>query len=183
MPQEPPPSAPPRSLTSRRALNQFSLFAAGSAFVLASVFVTRRAVARRTIAALPKSFQPNVRAPLRGGDSLQGGMPDVEAEGGIIAAQALGLATLNVISFGIMAAGGAAFALDLSSVEDMRRYSRTRMYGASGRPDEEAEREMEVWAAGLLKQAGFKVEEEGKEGEDKPETKPDTKPEGGEDGK
>lgn len=154
-----------RSLTSPRALNQLGLFAVGSAFMLASIFVTRRSVARKTAAALPKSFQPNVRTPPRGGDSLRGGAPDTQAEGGIIAAQALGLATLNVFSFGIMATGGVAFALDLSSVEDLKRYTKAKMYGASGRPDGDAEREMEIWAAGLLAKAGFKVEEEGKENE------------------
>lgn len=36
--------------------------------------------------------------------------------------EALSLATLNVCSFAMMATGGVLYALDINSVEDMRRY-------------------------------------------------------------
>ena len=160
MSEENTPSPSRRSLTSPRALNQLGFFAVGSAFMLASIAVTRRSVARKTAAALPRSFQPNVRGPSRAGDSLRGGMTEAEAPGGLIAAQALGLATLNVFSFGVMASGGIAYAFDISSVEDMRRYARAKMYGPTGKPDEAAEKEMEEWAVGLLTKAGFKLDEE-----------------------
>lgn len=40
--------------------------------------------------------------------------------------EALSLATLNVCSFAMMATGGVLYALDINSVEDMRRYVRRR---------------------------------------------------------
>ncbi|KAL2114776.1 hypothetical protein VUR80DRAFT_86 [Thermomyces stellatus] len=148
-----------RSFTSRRALNQLGFLAAGSAFMLASIAVTRRAIARKTIASAPKTFQPNVRQPARAGGSLQGGSTEPKPQASVDAFEALGLATLNVISFGIFAAGGVAFAFDLSSVDDLRQYARRKMYGPSGEPDEDAEKELAEWVAGVLGKAGVNVDE------------------------
>ncbi|SPO00151.1 uncharacterized protein DNG_03001 [Cephalotrichum gorgonifer] len=154
----------PRSFTDPRALKQLGLFVAGSAFMLASIAVTRRSVVRKQVAAIPKSFQPNLRSPATTtADGLRGGAADPSsAEGSVMAAQALGLATLNVLSFAVMATGGVAYAFDLSNVDDLKRYARARMYGPAGRPDEAAEREMEEWVARVLSKAGIKDDGAGK---------------------
>lgn len=148
-----------RSFTSRRALNQLGFLAAGSAFLLASIAVSRRSILRKSIASVPKTFQPNIRAPARPGDGLRGGSSEAKPEVSVDAAEALGLATLNVLSFGIFAAGGVAFACDLSSVDDLKQYSRRKMYGSEGEPDEEAEKELAEWVAGVLGKAGVNVDE------------------------
>ena len=158
-----------RSFTSPRALKQLGFLAAGSAFLLASIAVSRRSIARKTIASVPKTFQPNIRPPARAGDSLRGGASEAKPEASVDAAEALGLATLNVISFGIFATGGVAFACDLSSVEDLKRYSRRKMYGSEGVPDEEAEKELAEWVAGVLGKAGVNVDEAIKKEKEKSE--------------
>ena len=148
-----------RSLTSPRALNQLGLFAAGSAFMLASIAVTRRSIARRTLAAAPRTFQTNVRGPSGTGSHLRGGSSDAQTPPALDAVSALGYATLNVLSFGIAAVGGVAFAFDISSVEDLRTYARAKMYGPKGMPDEEAEKEMQEWVAGVFAKAGLNLED------------------------
>lgn len=62
--------------------------------------------------------------------------------------EALSLATLNVCSFAMMATGGVLYALDINSVEDMRRYVKKGM-GTGTVRDEEVEREVE-WVAKVL---------------------------------
>lgn len=160
-----PTNPPPRSPTDPRALRQLGLFAAGSAFMLASIAVTRRSIARKKIASVPSFYQPNHRIPAKAGDSLRGGESDVSVQGGFIALEALGLATLNTVSFAVMAAGGVSYAFDISSVEDLRRYARVRMYGVEGRQDEQAEKEMEEWAVKIMEAAGVNVREAAKEEE------------------
>lgn len=161
-PPAPLQNPPPRSPTDPRALRQLGLFAAGSVFMLASLAVTRRSIARKKLAAIPSFYQQNHRAPVKAGDSLRGGKSDISVQGGFIAAEALGLATLNTLSFAIMAAGGVSYAFDISNLEDLRRYARVRMYGAEGRRDETAEKEMEEWAVKIMEAAGVDVREAAK---------------------
>ena len=68
----------------------------------------------------------------------------------MIALEALNLATLNVVSFAVMAAGGLSWAFDVSSVEDLRGMARRHITGQGGKTDEAAEREIEEWAARVL---------------------------------
>ena len=129
------PLEPQQATDPRRAIRQLGLFFAGATFLTMSTLITRRAVARKMNQALPKLFQPSHRAPMA---KNEGG------EGQLIAVEALGLATLNVFSFAIMATGGLAWAFDVSSVEDVRRRARKGLYGkGEGNIDEEAEREIE----------------------------------------
>lgn len=159
-----------RSFTSPRALKQLGLAAAGSAFLLASIAVSRRAIARKTISSVPSTFQPNIRPPIRAGDTLRGGASDKKSEPALDAAEALGLATLNVLSFAIFATGGVAFACDLSSVEDLKYYSRRKLYGPAGKPNEDTEKEMAEWVAGVLGKSGVNIDEaEKKEKEEREE--------------
>lgn len=77
---------------------------------------------------------------------MKQGNPD----GPFIAAEALGLATLNVFAFGVMLTGGLAWAWDVSTVEDLRNRARRKLYGEAGAVDEDAEKEMEEWMAKVL---------------------------------
>lgn len=145
----------------RRVVRQLGLFFAGATFLTMSTLITRRSVARKMNQALPKLFHPSHRAPMA---KAEGG------EGQLIAVEALGLATLNVFSFAIMATGGLAWAFDVTSVEDVRRRARKSLYGkGEGNADEEAEREIEEWMASVLsrkdkKEQDGKGSSEGKEG-------------------
>lgn len=133
---------PPRTLsplTSQRSLQQLGLFAAGATFMALSTLVTRRAVARKLRITRPQFYNQSNRP-----------VTKIDSDGSFIAVEALGLATLNVIGFGIMLTGGIAWAFDISGIEDLRSLAR-RQFGPTGaRTDEEAEREVEEWVAKVL---------------------------------
>lgn len=140
---------------SARSMKQLGLFFAGAGFFAFSAIVTRRSVARKITAAAPKFYHPSHRAPTKGENS----------EGSFIAFEALNLATLNVVSFAMMAAGGVAWSCDISSVDDLRAMARRKIGMAAGDIDEEAEKEVEEWVAKILKKE--KKSEDGG-GTDKP---------------
>ncbi|CAI4210838.1 unnamed protein product [Parascedosporium putredinis] len=127
------PSAPfpprDRSLFSARARKQLGLFFMGATFTMASLLVTRRAIVRKQIAARLKIRR------LRGG-------------------RGLGLATLNVLSFTMVAAGGLSYAFDLSNGEDLKRWARGRVHTKVGEADAKAEKELEEWASSILTKIG-----------------------------
>jgi hypothetical protein len=141
---------------SRRSMQQFSIFAAGAGFLFFSTMVTRRSIARKKLASLPKFYSPSHAAAGKQGNP----------EGNLIALEALNLATLNVMSAGIMTMGGIAWAFDLSSIEDLRERTRRTLHGEAGNIDEKAEREFEEWAAKILTQFGKTAPEDG--AQDKP---------------
>ena len=64
----------------------------------------------------------------------------------ILGAQALGLATLNVMSFGTMFVGGISWAFDLTSVAELRQRTQAsfRQRAASMSPEEEREAEKQA---------------------------------------
>lgn len=65
--------------------------------------------------------------------------------------EALNLATINVLSFGMMSTGAVLYAFDINGLEDMRRIVRGGLEGAdSGKTDEELEREVTEWVVGVL---------------------------------
>lgn len=65
--------------------------------------------------------------------------------------EALNLATVNVTSFAMMMAGGLLWALDISSMEELRQKVRGGMgVDGSGRSEREAEEEWEEWLAVTL---------------------------------
>ncbi|KAF4809203.1 hypothetical protein CGCF415_v003909 [Colletotrichum fructicola] len=145
-----PQAQPTSSAFSSRAAKQLGLFFAGASFLLFSSVITRRAVARKTMAAYPKFYSPSHAAAGKQGNP----------EGSLIALEALNLATLNVVSFGMMMTGGAAWAFDISSVEDLRAMARRSIHGAAGQTDEAAEREFEEWAARVLTKLGKTPQDE-----------------------
>jgi hypothetical protein len=77
-------------------------------------------------------------------------------ERSLLAAQALGLATLNVMSFGVMLVGGISWAFDLSSVAELRE----RTQAAVRRPgsvDPEDEKAMEELMEDLMGKLGMET--------------------------
>lgn len=124
--------------TSRRSRQQFSVFAAGAGLVLLSSLVTRRALARKYLSLKPKGlFSPS---------------NDVKpAPGGLDAAEALGLATLNVTSFAAMMVGGGLWAFDISNMEELRAKVRKGMdIDGKDKSEAEVEEDIEEWMAVML---------------------------------
>ncbi|KAG5931179.1 hypothetical protein E4U53_001901 [Claviceps sorghi] len=136
--------APPSSLTPRqRQARQLGLLFAGAGFMAASIAVARRSVLRRQLESFPKFYSSN-RV-----------VPRVDAgDRSLMAVQALGLATLNVASFGILLTGGIAWAFDLCDVRELR----ARTQSALRRPgtfSEEDEKEMEQMMGSILDKLGM----------------------------
>ncbi|KAJ6784272.1 hypothetical protein PWT90_03914 [Aphanocladium album] len=159
-----PPPAPPRAIDTsstahltplQRQVKQLGLLALGCGFMAATVAVTRRAVVRRQMEAVPRFFHSSY---------LPAGSLD-SGERSALAAQALGLATLNVAGFGVLLVGGAAWSFDLCSVAELQ--ARTQMAlrrqggagGGSGLLDEEEEREVDNMVMGLMEKLGMDVED------------------------
>ncbi|KAI1348034.1 hypothetical protein F5Y01DRAFT_227107 [Xylaria sp. FL0043] len=127
------------SVLSQRSLKQLGLFFAGAGFLSLATLITRRSVARKTMATVPKFYtQSNRPVSTLGSDSS------------LIALEALNLATLNVLGFAIMMTGGVSWAFDISSIDDLRSMARKHIGPSGGRTDEEAEREVEEWVAKVL---------------------------------
>ncbi|KAL2166579.1 hypothetical protein VTG60DRAFT_2474 [Thermothelomyces hinnuleus] len=174
----PPPSAqsataqqdePPRPMDyynhyfSARSLRQLSLFLGGAGFFYLSVMVTRRAVARHRLASRLKFYEPNNLSTgwgLLKDEELLRAMP--RHKDPLVALEALNLATLNTVAFAVMAAGGVSWALDISNLDDLKRYARRRAVQFRGERDEAAEREVAEW---LMKTFGIE-EKKGSGGKD-----------------
>ncbi|KAI1140670.1 hypothetical protein F5Y05DRAFT_410518 [Hypoxylon sp. FL0543] len=134
-----PPPEPRTPILSQRSLKQLGLFFAGAGFLALSTLVTRRAVARKHRVTVPQFYQPSNRP-----------VSAIQSDSSLIALEALNLATLNVMGFGIMVTGGLSWAFDISSIEELRRMARRHIGPPGGRTDEEAEREIEEWVAKVL---------------------------------
>ncbi|GAA84326.1 C6 zinc finger domain protein [Aspergillus luchuensis] len=117
------------------------LLLGGLAFFTFSIYSTRRAMNRKFLASIPPYYTSSVYH-----------KPNVS--GGAEAFEALHLATMNVLSFGMMGAGGLLYALDINGVEDMRRFVRKGMVEGDGAlmrgEDKELEREVEGWVEKVL---------------------------------
>ncbi|KAF4457307.1 hypothetical protein F53441_729 [Fusarium austroafricanum] len=125
-------TAPPQSPW-ERSIRQFGLLLTGAGFLAASVAVSRRSVLRMRHNSFPKFYSSNRHQAKF--DS---------ADRSLLAVQALGLATLNVMSFGIMLVGGISWAFDLSSIEELRQRTQavTRRPGVVNPEDEKAMEEL-----------------------------------------
>ncbi|KAI0838186.1 hypothetical protein F5Y06DRAFT_52023 [Hypoxylon sp. FL0890] len=134
-----PPPEPRPPILSQRSLKQLGLFFAGAGFLALSTLVTRRAVARKHSMTMPQFFHQSNRP-----------VTKLDSDSSLIALEALNLATLNVMGFGIMVTGGLSWAFDISSVDDLRRMAQRHIGPTGGRTDEEAEREIEEWVAKVL---------------------------------
>ncbi|KAI0540374.1 hypothetical protein GGR58DRAFT_499181 [Xylaria digitata] len=138
------PSSPPLpetqpSILSQRSLKQLGLFFAGAGFLSLATLITRRSVARKHVATLPKFYTQSNRP-----------VNKIGSDSSLIALEALNLATLNVIGFAIMMTGGVSWAFDISNIDDLRKKARKHIGPSGGRTDEEAEREVEEWVAKVL---------------------------------
>ncbi|OTB02878.1 hypothetical protein M426DRAFT_13123 [Hypoxylon sp. CI-4A] len=134
-----PPPEPRTPILSQRSLKQLGLFFGGAGFLALSTLVTRRAVLRKRMVTVPKFYNPSNRL-----------VDKIDSDGSFIAFEALNLATLNVVGFGIMATGGLAWAFDISSVDDLRKKARHHIGPPGGQADEEVERAVEEWVAKVL---------------------------------
>ncbi|KAM0508174.1 hypothetical protein ACHAP8_000384 [Fusarium lateritium] len=125
-------SAHPQS-TWERSFRQMGLLLTGAGFLAASVAVSRRSVLRMRKDSFPKFYYSN-RNPV----TVDMG------ERSFLAAQALGLATLNVMSFGVMLVGGISWSFDLASVEELRERTQAavRRPGSANPEDEKAMEEL-----------------------------------------
>ena len=138
-------------LFSKRSMKQLGLFAGGACFFGISSLITRRSLVRRYQSTVPKFYQPSNR-------QVEG------VNGAMEAFDALTVATANVLSVGMMTTGGALWAFDISSLEDMRTKIRGGLGidGSDGR-ESKAEQEMEEWLATVL----ARKEEKAKSNRDK----------------
>lgn len=125
------------SAFSKRSLRQLGLFFGGALFFTYAQVITRRSLVRRYKSIIPKFYQPSNR-------------PNADVNGAMEAFEALTIATVNVSSVGMMFTGGALWAFDISSLDDMRRKIRGSL-GVEGEGRENAaEQEMEEWLATVL---------------------------------
>jgi hypothetical protein len=111
----------------------------------ASVAVARRSVLRRQAASFPRFYSSN-RNPVKF-DSTDRSQ---------LAAQALGLATLNVMSFGVMLLGGLSWGFDISSVAELQARSRAAIR-RPGLVSPEDEAQMEEMMADLMGRLGMET--------------------------
>jgi len=173
----PQPAAPglelePRPYTpilSRRSFRQLGLYFGGASFMAFSILISRRAAIRHQLRARLRYFTPN---PVMAAVGKKGG-EQAAAESGkepLMALEALNLATINVTSFAIMLAGGVSWALDVSSMDDLRWWARRSMAGAHGHLDEESERELAEWVTKTLGMSIPTAEGEARPEDDKPKT-------------
>lgn len=113
--QEPPEAAFERTpVTSPRSLRQLSVFLLGSACLVASTAITRRAVWRRQLRVKPSFYAPNTNP-----HEFFSPMSD--------ALQALNMATMNCFSVGLMALGGTMWTLDIANLKEARSILRGRL--------------------------------------------------------
>ena len=123
----------------RRLARQFALPLFGAVFVLLSIRLTRRAVARQRAATLPPFYHPNMQPPAQA------------PSGARDAVEALQLASLNVFSVAVFLVGGGAFALDVSTLDELRAKFRANQRGHEWEEkNRAAEEEWEEWAVGVL---------------------------------
>ena len=103
------------SILSLRSRRQLGIYAAGSAFMLLSAAITRRAIIRRNNWTRPLFFHPSNQPPI------------TPINGPLEALEALSVATVNVFSFGIMFTGGIFWAFDIASLDELRERTRARL--------------------------------------------------------
>ena len=143
--QRPPPPEPlPRIDAAQRQRRQQAMLYGGLAFTGLSLWITRRSLARkhaqlRMAQEALKSAPPNT--PFPAGSKVDGGLE---------AAEALGLATLNVSAIAMAVVGAGMTWADIADVEDRRDRVRKGVgfdvYGG----DSVADKELEAWVADVL---------------------------------
>lgn len=137
-PPQPPP--PPRIDAAHRRRRQDALLYGGLTFTLLSLLITRRSLIRKQNQVRQiklKTFEPSTT-------------PPPKADGGLDAAEALGLATLNVSAIAMAVVGGFCTWFDIADIEDLREGVRRGVgfdvYGG----ESEADKDLEAWVADVL---------------------------------
>ncbi|KAF1838743.1 hypothetical protein BDW02DRAFT_488293 [Decorospora gaudefroyi] len=101
-------------VTSPRSLRQLSIYFLGSACLLASTAITRKAIWRRQLRVKPKFYEANTN-------------PHEYFSPFSDACQALNLATMNCVSVGIMGLGGIMWTFDIANLKEARAVLRSRL--------------------------------------------------------
>ncbi|KAJ5357495.1 hypothetical protein N7541_004653 [Penicillium brevicompactum] len=112
----------------------------GMVFSALTVLVTRRSFNKKRIACIPPFYTSSLYHQPHSNSAMD-------------AFEALNLATLNVLSFGMMAGGAAGYALNINNIDDMRKFVRAGLQGGSDTPvksDEELEEEVTEWVSKVL---------------------------------
>lgn len=121
------------------------IFAAGTVFFAFSVLVTRRSLARRRFAA--NAIQ--LSKPNQLGQPAS--VPEPKVNGAFEALEALNLATINVLSLGMVATGATLWYLDINNLGEARKALRGGLgVDGSGKTEQEANEEIEEWVATVL---------------------------------
>jgi hypothetical protein len=110
------------------------------AFFTLSILITRRASTKKRLASIPPFYTGSI-------------YHQPQVNGAMEAFEALNLATINVLSFGMLASGAVAYAFDINGLEDLRRVVRGGLEGGgpgSGKTDEELEQEVTQWVVSVL---------------------------------
>ncbi|KAF2763795.1 hypothetical protein EJ03DRAFT_53708 [Teratosphaeria nubilosa] len=132
----PPPPTVVRADAATRQRRQDGLLYGGLVFTALSALITRRTLIRKRLPP-PSTFSPS-------------NTPPPPVNGGLEAAEALGLATLNVFSIGMLALGAFMKVFDVGEIEDLRDQIRRSAGYDVYAGDSAADREVEEWVAGIL---------------------------------
>lgn len=133
-----------------RARRQNGLLLGGIAFTCLSAFVTKRALSKKHLAAYPKFVQKAADGQKLHVPTFAQSNTPPQAEGGLDAAEALFLATLNVASVFMLGLGGFMKLCDIADVEDLRDWVREGVGHDIYAGDSEADKEIEAWMADVL---------------------------------
>ncbi|OAX83644.1 hypothetical protein ACJ72_01993 [Emergomyces africanus] len=127
--------------------NSTKLLLGGTAFLILSSIITRRALLRKRISSLPPTY---TSAPFH--------QPPVN--GALEALEALNIATINVASVAMIGVGAGMYAFDINTMEDLRRKVRGGLgIDGTGRSEQDVEEELEEWVVSVM---GRKAEKEKK---------------------
>lgn len=150
--QSPPEAAFNRTpVTSPRSLRQLSVFLLGSACLVATTAITRKAVWRRQLRTKPSFYAPNTNP-----HEFFSPMSD--------ALQALNLATMNCFSVGLLLVGGTMWTLDIANLKEARSILRGRLnYDSIYRSEDDVPNGL---GETLLKAGETRIVEEGEDGHD-----------------
>ncbi|PGH03676.1 hypothetical protein GX51_03940 [Blastomyces parvus] len=128
----------PQASTKSRIPNSTKLLVGGTAFLILSSIITRRALLRKRISSLPPTYtsapfhQPPVNGPLE-------------------ALEALNIATINVASIAMIGVGAGMYAFDINTMDDLRRKVRGGLgVDGTGRSEQDVEEELEEWVVTVM---------------------------------
>ncbi|KAI9720712.1 MAG: hypothetical protein M1828_005592 [Chrysothrix sp. TS-e1954] len=104
-----------------------------------------------TTTTIPPPQPPSAASPTPTQQQQPSPEDELNSSGPLLAIEALTLATLNVISLGMLLSGGILTYFAIDSLEDLRRKVRGGLgVDGTGRSEQELEEEMEEWVVGVL---------------------------------